>query len=113
MKGVKGLFLTVLLLWMVGCGGFDMAVVDELTEVEELPDPFIMNDGRRVETRQDWLRRSGPWQWMIKMPSGGRTIRNLEKGHILFILLITMTALIALLRRDMSLTLPILLPEGR
>jgi len=57
MKEVKALFLIVLLLGMVGCGGGNLAGVDELAEVEELPDVFMMNDGRRVATKEDWLRR--------------------------------------------------------
>ncbi len=53
---LKELFLIVLLLGMGGCGGGNLA------GVEGLPDVFMMNDGRRVETKEDWLR----WREEIK-----------------------------------------------
>jgi hypothetical protein len=53
----------LLLLGMTGCGGIspsgvvDMPGVDELADINELPDPFLMNNGRRVKTGADWSRR--------------------------------------------------------
>lgn len=58
-----GLVLIPLLLGMVGCAGInesgvvDMPGVDELADVKELPDPFLMDNGTRVKTRADWDRR--------------------------------------------------------
>ena len=60
---IGGFVLILLLLGMVGCAGtnapgvMDMPGVDELADVKELPDPFLMNDGTRVKTRADWSRR--------------------------------------------------------
>jgi hypothetical protein len=57
-------FVLVLpLLAMVACTGtnmrgvVNMPAVDELPEVKKLPDPFLMNNGRRVKSRADWTRR--------------------------------------------------------
>jgi hypothetical protein len=64
MMDKAGCFVFILLLLgMVGCAGIndsgvvDMPGVDELADVKELPDPFLMNNGRRVKTRADWTRR--------------------------------------------------------
>ena len=35
----------------------DLTGMDKLPVIKELPDPFLMNDGRRVATREDWARR--------------------------------------------------------
>ncbi|MBN1342265.1 MAG: hypothetical protein JXQ73_06275 [Phycisphaerae bacterium] len=34
-----------------------MPTVDQLPELDDLPDPFRMNDGSRVASREDWTRR--------------------------------------------------------
>lgn len=51
----------VLLLWItaVFATGLHAAApgVNELPSIKELPDPFLMNDGSRVKTKEDWLRR--------------------------------------------------------
>ena len=35
----------------------DMGGIDSLAVVEEMPDPFLFQDGRRVETGKDWQER--------------------------------------------------------
>lgn len=58
-----GLVLTVFLVGMLFCSsgktpGFEqMPAVDEMPEIKELPDPFLMNDGTRVRTTEDWAKR--------------------------------------------------------
>lgn len=49
----------VCVLMLGGCGPqwVELPGVDELAEVNELPDPFMMNDGSRVATRADWAKR--------------------------------------------------------
>lgn len=55
---VAGLVLIVVLAGLSGCvGGTKMPDVDELAVVKELPDPFVMNNGRRVRTKADWAKR--------------------------------------------------------
>jgi dienelactone hydrolase len=38
-------------------GPNDRPSVDQLPVIEQLPDPFLMLDGSRVKTREDWARR--------------------------------------------------------
>ena len=63
MNSIEAIFLVLPLLGMIACtsnhlsGGMDMPTVDELPDVKELPDPFLMNNGKRVKTRADWERR--------------------------------------------------------
>ena len=63
MNQIGGLVLVLLLLGMFACVGtnspavVDMPNVDKLPDVKELPNPFLMNDGTRVETKADWVRR--------------------------------------------------------
>lgn len=71
----KGRFLRILLIWAVGfwvlggCGERAVKVelpgVDQLPVIEELPDPFVMNDGGRVQSRADWEKRREEIKEMI------------------------------------------------
>ncbi len=31
------------------------ALFEDLPEIKELPDPYVMNDGKRVKNKEDWL----------------------------------------------------------
>ena len=35
----------------------ELPAVDQLPAIKELPDPFLMNSGKRVATKADWLKR--------------------------------------------------------
>jgi hypothetical protein len=35
----------------------EMSTVDELPEIKKLPDPFLMNNGKRVKSKADWTKR--------------------------------------------------------
>lgn len=39
--------------------------VDQLKPINELPDPFLLNDGMRVKTKADWARRRAELREMI------------------------------------------------
>jgi len=90
MNQVRGFLLILLSLGISGCAGagrpveVEMAGVDELAELEELPDPFVMNDGRRVETEADWRRRREEIKAMLlyyqygHMPPEPKTITAIE-----------------------------------
>jgi len=39
--------------------------LDKLPAIKELPDPFLMNNGKRVATKADWARRRGEIKEMI------------------------------------------------
>jgi len=43
----------------------ELAPIEELPEIKELPDPFLMNDGRRVKTVSDWAKRREEIKEMI------------------------------------------------
>jgi hypothetical protein len=51
----------VLVLWTVAVFATGLRAAppgaDELPAIKELPDPFLMNDGLRVKTKEDWQRR--------------------------------------------------------
>jgi len=56
------MLVCALLLMLVGAGTnpagiVGMPGVDELPEIKDLPDPFLMNDGNRVKTKADWAKR--------------------------------------------------------
>src|SRR5689334_13723869 len=38
-------------------GVIDRPRADQLPAIKELPDPFVMNDGSRVKSKQDWAKR--------------------------------------------------------
>ncbi len=63
MNPIEAVFLVLPLLLMVACTNanppavVDMPTVDKLPDIKELPDPFLMNNGRRVKTRADWKKR--------------------------------------------------------
>jgi len=46
--------------------------VSDLPAMRELPDPFRMNDGSRVETKQDWRRRREEIQGLLLQYEYGR-----------------------------------------
>jgi hypothetical protein len=52
-------FIATLLLFICGFSSFsaNYPTVDQLPVIEELPDPFLMNDGTRVNTNEDWQKR--------------------------------------------------------
>jgi len=60
---VEGFALVLPLLGMVAFTNANppavvgMPTADELPEIKELPDPFLMNNGERVKTRADWAKR--------------------------------------------------------
>lgn len=47
--------------------------VDQLKAINDLPDPFLMNDGSRVRTREDWARRRAELRDLIM---------GYEYGHV-------------------------------
>ena len=63
MNPIEAVFLVLPLLLMVACTNanppavVDMPTVDKLPDIKELPDPFLMNNGRRVKTKADWKKR--------------------------------------------------------
>jgi len=68
----------VLVLLAIVCGvagraRADLPEVADLPVVEGIPDPFLMNDGSRVATREDWARRRAEIAEMIQF---------YEYGHI-------------------------------
>ncbi|MBN2377298.1 MAG: hypothetical protein JXD22_12920 [Sedimentisphaerales bacterium] len=64
--------------------------IDKLKVIEELPDPFLMNNGKRVRTRADWEKRRKEIKAMIQyyqyghMPAapGNITARELSREEI-------------------------------
>jgi hypothetical protein len=69
---------TVVVLLMILCliavrAGAELPEVADLPVVEGLPDPFMMNDGSRVASREDWGRRRAEIAEMIQF---------YEYGHI-------------------------------
>lgn len=42
-----------------------LPIVDQLKAINELPDPFLMNDGSRVKTKEDWARRRAELRELI------------------------------------------------
>jgi len=45
--------------------GADLPAVDRLPAVEQLPNPFLLQDGSRVKTKEDWARRRDELKAMI------------------------------------------------
>ena len=78
------------LLGLASCTGITpqravkMPGVDELPQINELPDPFLMNNGRRVRTKADWEKRREEIKAMIlyyqygHMPPAPKNIRAQE-----------------------------------
>jgi hypothetical protein len=64
--------ITILLTILVSSGvwsqdhGYNFPPVDDLPVIEELPDPFIMEDGSHVETRADWEKQREYLKAMIQ-----------------------------------------------
>jgi len=60
---MEGLVLVLPLLGMIACTSssldpaFKMPKVDELPDIRKLPDPFLMNNGKRVKSKADWTKR--------------------------------------------------------
>jgi len=52
-------------------GAADLAEVDELPVIKELPDPFRLLDGSRVKTTSDWDKRRGELKTIIEYYSYG------------------------------------------
>jgi hypothetical protein len=66
MNRIGGLLLMLVLLSVAGCqSGSLPQAVDKWVDLEELPDPFVMNDGGRVKTEADWRRRREEIKAMI------------------------------------------------
>jgi hypothetical protein len=63
MNQVEGFMLVMPLLGMIVRTGTNptgiivMPDMDELPDIKKLPDPFLMNNGKRVRSRADWRRR--------------------------------------------------------
>lgn len=70
-KCLEDSVLILILLAVIGCAGIsppkivEMPGADELPAIKELPDPFLMNNGRRVKTRADWAKRREEIKAMI------------------------------------------------
>jgi hypothetical protein len=56
----------ILIQLMLGISGYvsagqttsvDRQSINKLPDINELPDPFLMNDGTRVKTKADWAKR--------------------------------------------------------
>jgi pimeloyl-ACP methyl ester carboxylesterase len=60
---LRYLILIQLMLWISGYAGagqitpVDRQSINNLPDINELPDPFLMNDGTRVKTKADWAKR--------------------------------------------------------
>ena len=73
---------------IVGCSGgkkmVRLAGVEELKGVEELPNPFVFNDGAVVKNKSDWERRRGELRDAVlfyeygQMPAGPGNVRGKE-----------------------------------
>jgi hypothetical protein len=63
MNQIEGFALVLPLLGMIACTNTSldaasrMPTVDELPDIRKLPDPFLMNNGKRVKSRADWTKR--------------------------------------------------------
>ncbi len=63
MNQIEGLVLVLPLLGMIACtstnldAASQMPTVDELPDIRKLPDPFLMNNGKRVKSKADWIKR--------------------------------------------------------
>ncbi len=66
--------MLLLVLTAAGCGPefVQLPDVNELPAVEELPDPFMMNDGMRVANRYDWTKRRKEIERMLLTYQYGR-----------------------------------------
>lgn len=64
---LRWLALIAILACLGGCrsGAAEMPGVEELVVVEELPNPFVMNDGSKVQTKNDWAKRREELKAMI------------------------------------------------
>ncbi len=71
MNQMEGLVLVLPLLGMIACTGTNldaasrMPTVDELPDIRKLPDPFLMNNGKRVKSKADWTKRRREIKAMI------------------------------------------------
>jgi len=60
---MEGLVFVLPLLSVIACtntnldSSSQMPTVDELPDIRKLPDPFLMNNGKRVKSRTDWKKR--------------------------------------------------------
>ncbi|MGD8566446.1 MAG: hypothetical protein PVF96_08870, partial [Candidatus Bathyarchaeota archaeon] len=60
---IEGLVLVLPLLGVIACTSTNldaaakMPTVDELPDIKKLPDPFLMNNGKRVRSKADWTKR--------------------------------------------------------
>ena len=36
---------------------YPFALFEDLPEIKELPDPYVMHDGKRVKNKEDWLEQ--------------------------------------------------------
>ncbi|MFH1742313.1 MAG: acetylxylan esterase [bacterium] len=69
----SGLFLVASNALADGSSVHDWPGVDQLPVVEELPNPFLMNDGSMVRTEEDWLKRREEIKEIILHYSYGHT----------------------------------------
>jgi hypothetical protein len=69
-----------------GCGRkmAELTGAEQLAAVKELPNPFVMNDGSMVKTREDWQRRRGELKEAVlfyeygRMPEGPGNVKGEE-----------------------------------
>lgn len=60
---IEGLVLVMPLLGVIACtstnlpAAMEMPIVDQLPDIKKLPDPFLMNNGKRVKSKADWAKR--------------------------------------------------------
>jgi hypothetical protein len=60
---IEGIVLVMPLLGVIACtstnlpAAMEMPTVDQLPDIRKLPDPFLMNNGKRVKSRADWTKR--------------------------------------------------------
>jgi hypothetical protein len=63
MNQIEGFVLVLPLLGVIACtstnldAALEMPKVDELPDIRKLPDPFLMNNGKRVKSKADWTKR--------------------------------------------------------
>lgn len=48
-----------------GAGIVDLPGLDKLPVIKELPDPFLLNNGRRVSNQADWAKRREELRAMV------------------------------------------------
>lgn len=70
---VLALGLCLVAMAAYGAEAGQVAGADELPAIKELPDPFLLKDGSRVKTKEDWARRRAELKELIQ---------DYEYGHM-------------------------------